>query len=199
MPHAVYTRNLGLSSSQRKAMVRSLAQALIRHERIKTTLARAKETQRLVERLVTLGKDGSLSARRHAISLLNDSDLVYRLFSDVAPRFSKRQGGYTRILHNGYRAGDGAAAAVIEFVELSEALKEKPKKATKEKEKDLRVERPTPKAEQPAVKEEPKKVQEKPKTEGKPEKAEEKSKKPQEKPKGFIDGLRGFFKGRPNQ
>ena len=190
MSHGVYTRNLSRSRSLRKATVQSLTQSLLRHEQIETTLARAKETQRLAERLVTLGKDGSLHARRRALALLHDPDLVRLLFADVAPRFAQRQGGYTRILHGGYRPGDGASMAIIELVELKQEPKTKPKTA-----KEKRVEeKPAPK-----IQDSPKKAKEQPKKEEKPKKSDEKSSKTPEKPKGFLDGLRGFFKGRPNQ
>ena len=176
MPHSVYTRNLGRSHSWRKATVRSLSTALLTHEQIHTTLAKAKETQRLVEKLITLGKTGSLSARRRAVSLLNEPAVVARLFSEVAPRFSQRQGGYTRILHGNYRPGDGASMAVLELVERAA---------------------PKPPAE-PKIEPKPK-AAEKPKIQ--PPKKEETPK--PEKPKGgFLGGLRSFFKkdrkDRPN-
>ena len=193
MPHSVYTRDLGRFSSLRKATVQSLTQALLRHERIETTLARAKETQRLAERLVTLGKEGSIAARRRAARILNnDRDLVRRLFLEVAPRFAKRQGGYTRIMHGGFRPGDGASMAVIEFVELSEKLIEKEKTGKKERK---------PAAQKPERKEQAPKSVPEPKQEIKPEpeKGEEKQKETEKKPKGFIEGLRNFFKGRPGQ
>ncbi len=184
MVHAVYTRNLGRSRSWHKATVRSLAQALLRHERIETTLAKAKEAQRFAERLVTLGKDGSLSARRKAASLLGNPELVRRLFSEVAPRFEKRLGGYTRILHGGYRSGDGASLALLEFVELSPRLKED-KKGKGER---------TPSEPKP-----PKKSLE-PTERATPEmgKAEE-FERPKGESGGFLGGLRKFFKDRPKQ
>ncbi len=183
MVHAVYTRNLGRSRSWRKATVRSLAQALLKYERIETTLAKAKEAQRFTERLITLGKSAGLPARRQAISLLGDSQLVHRLFSEVAPRFAKRAGGYTRIFHQGYRAGDGASLAVVELVELAPELREKEKPKKMEKKEPEPKEKPKPKEEPKAS--EPKRAEPK-KTE--PGKAEPK------KPKGFVDGLRKFFR-----
>lgn len=172
--HAVVTRNLGRSRSWRKATVRSLTQALIKYERIETTLARAKEAQRLAERLVTLGKEGSLSARRHAVGMLDDSSLVAKLFSDVAPRFSTRQGGYTRVIHGGYRPGDGASTAVLEWTEPTKEVKPVPPSKTKEKEQPRKT-----------------------KGEAPPEPKPEEAKKPPEEPKGFLAGLRKLFKRRP--
>ncbi len=183
MPHATHTRNLGRFSSWRKATVRSLVSALLRHERIRTTHARAKETQRLAERLITLGKSGSLSDRRRALSLLNDPSGVAKLFSEVAPRFASRAGGYTRILHTGYRAGDGASMSVLELVEIPAPKEKKPKKPA--------AEVSAPKPEKP-VKEAKKPEERKP---------ESPKKKPEEKkPEGFFEGLRKFFKkDRPGQ
>ena len=171
MAHAVYTRNLGRSRSWHKATVQSLAQALVRHERIETTLAKAKETQRLAEKLVTLAKNGSVTARRRSVGILGSPELVRRLFTEIGPRFTQRQGGYTRILHDGCRHGDGASMALIEFVELSPRLKEG--KGKKEKIVEEKSEKHEP--------EEPKKP-EKPPSEG----------------GGFMKGLRKFFKDRPN-
>ena len=181
MPHRAVTRNLGRNASLRKATVRSLAQALLWHEQITTTLARAKEAQRLTERLITLGKSGSLAARRQAASLLVDPALVGRLFTEVAPRFSNRPGGYTRILHTGSRTGDGAATAVLELVERAAQTKEKPKA------KQPVALQPMPPA-PPVEKLRP------------AEKKVEKPEREPEKPKGFVDGLRKFFKkDRPKQ
>ena len=201
MPHAVYTRDLGRSRSWRAATVRSLVQALLKHERIQTTLARAKETQRLAERLISLGKDGTLAARKRAISQLGDPALVSRLFSDLAPRFAQRPGGYTRILHLGHRAGDGATLAVIELVEMApESQKQKSKEKGKAQEaKELpparTIEAPPAKKEIPKLPEKPSARHKTPEKQKAPEKKTEEEK----KPKGFIEGLRGFFKGRPKQ
>jgi large subunit ribosomal protein L17 len=128
MAHSVRTRRLGRSRSWRKATVRSLAQALIRWERIQTTRAKAKEAQRLVEHLITLGKRGTLADRRRAMAILNHAPLVHRLFDELAPRFQNRAGGYTRIIANGFRRGDGASLAILELVES--APKPTPSKAT---------------------------------------------------------------------
>jgi len=192
MAHAVHTRDLGRNKSWRKATARSLAQALLKRERIQTTWAKAKETQRITERLITLGKEGSLHARRRAQSILNDSDGVHKLFAEIAPRFQNRSGGYTRVLHQGHRAGDGASMAWIELVELGARFKEKAK-AKAEKSGPAKG-KPAVTRERPGVKQKPEEQApertEKPATpsEKKPAKPEEK------KPRGFVDGLRKFFK-----
>ncbi len=197
MAHAVHSRDLGRNRSWRKATVQSLSQALLKYERINTTRAKAREAQRSVERLITLGKEGTLSARRHAAGLLNDPQLVRRLFLEIAPRFQNRAGGYTRVLHNGYRAGDSAEMAVIELVELAPEQKAEPKGKEK-KEKKLKPagkEKEEKPAEKPPKKEPA--AETKPETEpATPPKA--KTSEPQERPKGFVDGLRKFFKRRDN-
>ena len=189
MPHAVATRRLGRSKSWRKATVRSLAQAVLKEERIRTTRAKAKEAQRLVERLVTMGKKGTLAARRRALSVLDDSGLVHRLFCEVAPRFQNRAGGYTRIFQQGFRQGDGASMAVLELVELSPERRPQPTEEAKGAKK------PKPRAEKPKAAPPPE-VPSKPPPQPKPaEKAP--AEKPKPKPRGFLDGLRKFFrKGR---
>ena len=192
MAHAVHTRDLGRNRSWRKATARSLAQALLKRERIQTTWAKAKETQRITERLITLGKQGGLHARRRALSILNDSDGVHKLFAEIAPRFQNRSGGYTRVLHQGHRAGDGAQMAWIELVELGDQFKEKLKAKGAKSEK------------QPSVKEKPT-VKQRPedpvpeRTEKPAALPEKKPAKPeQKKPRSFVDGLRKFFKPRDN-
>ncbi len=190
MPHAVQTRHFGRNTPWRKATVRSLAQALLRRERILTTRAKAKETQRLADRLITLGKDGSLSARRRAVSILNDQDLVRKLFAEIAPRFSSRPGGYTRVLHAGNRNGDAAAMAVLELVELAPEKKSKPQEKGKRREKPAKAAAPDA-----PVKEAPKP---KPAAAHPPEPPAKKVPKKERKPGGFIEGLRGFFKRRDN-
>lgn len=123
MRHKHGYRKLGKESSHRKAMLRNMATSLINHERITTTLPRAKELRGVVEKMVTLGKKGSLHHRRQALSYLYDKDAVHKVFSDLAPRFKDRPGGYLRILKRGIRFGDGAKIATIEFVDFE------PKKA----------------------------------------------------------------------
>jgi len=111
-------RKLNRTSSHRKAMLANLAAALIKHEQIKTTLPKAKELKPVVDNLITLGKRGSLHARRQAISQLhNDSALAGKLFTTLADRYKTRQGGYTRVMRAGFRYGDAAAMAIIELVD----------------------------------------------------------------------------------
>ena len=117
MRHRVAHRKLGRTSEHRLALLRNMAASLITHERIRTTVTKAKELRPFVEKLVTLGKQDSLHARRRALSVLSSKTVVRRLFSDVSPRFSERPGGYTRILKLGPRKGDGAPMAFIEFVD----------------------------------------------------------------------------------
>ncbi|PLS15569.1 50S ribosomal protein L17 [Peribacillus saganii] len=117
-------RKLGRTSSQRKALLRDLTTDLIIHERIETTEARAKELRSVVEKMITLGKRGDLHARRQAAAYVRNEvadaekgqDAVQKLFSDIAPRYEERQGGYTRIMKMGPRRGDGAPIVVIELV-----------------------------------------------------------------------------------
>lgn len=117
MRHGKVYRKLGRHSSHRMAMLANMAASLIKHEQIITTLPKAKELRPIVEKLVTLGKKGDLAARRQAISELRDVDMVRKLFDTLAPRYKDRQGGYTRIMKAGFRYGDNAAQAVIEFVD----------------------------------------------------------------------------------
>ncbi|MCK5679747.1 50S ribosomal protein L17 [bacterium] len=116
MRHRVSGRRLGRSSSHQKAMFRSLAAALITHEHIETTDARAKELRRVTDRLVTLGKKGTLHARRMAYKYLNDHQLVQKLFDEIAPRFSDRPGGYTRLVKSRIRFVDQAPMTFVRFV-----------------------------------------------------------------------------------
>ncbi len=111
-------RKLGRTSSHRKALFRNQLASLIEHERIVTTLIKAKELRPIAEKIVTLGKKGTLHARRNAGKLLGSDDLLRKLFDDVAPRFADRPGGYTRIVKLGNRRGDGAEMAILEFVDF---------------------------------------------------------------------------------
>jgi len=117
MRHGMRHRKLGRTSAHRKAMFRNQLTALFTHERIVTTLAKAKELRPLAERMVTLAGTGTLPARRQILTMVSDKDVVRHLFDDIAPRFIDRPGGYTRIMRLGRRRGDGADLAIIEFVD----------------------------------------------------------------------------------
>ena len=114
--HRVSGRNLRRYKDQRKALLRGLTADLIKHERIKTTLAKAKETRIVAEKLITHGKKGTLHHRRLALSQLPNKQVVKKVFDELAPRYSERPGGYTRVVKLGPRQGDGASMAVIELV-----------------------------------------------------------------------------------
>ena len=117
MRHGAAYRKLGRTASHRTAMFANMAASLIKHEQITTTLPKAKELRPFVEKLVTLGKKGDLHARRQAISQVRDVTQVGKLFETIAPRYAERNGGYIRIMKAGYRHGDNAPMAVIEFVD----------------------------------------------------------------------------------
>ena len=123
MRHGKAGRKLNRTSSHRKAMFANMAASLIEHEQIVTTLPKAKDLRPIVEKLVTLGKRGDLHARRQAISALRNENAVRRLFETLAPRYASRNGGYLRIMKAGFRYGDNAPLAVIEFVDRDPAAK----------------------------------------------------------------------------
>jgi len=113
---AVHRRKLGRTSDQRKALIRNLATSVLQHGRIETTYQKAKEAQRAVDRMITIGKKGTLAARRQALSFLFSEDVVTKLFAEIAPKYADRNGGYTRVLKMGPRKGDGAETAICELV-----------------------------------------------------------------------------------
>lgn len=117
MRHRNSGRKLGKTASHRTAMFANMAAALIKHEQITTTLPKAKELRPVVEKLVTLSRRNDLHARRQAVSTIRDLDQVKKLFDVIGPRYAGRPGGYTRVLKAGFRHGDNAAMAVIEFVD----------------------------------------------------------------------------------
>ena len=123
MRHGKAHRKLGRTSAHRTAMFANMSASLIKHEQIVTTLPKAKELRPFVEKLVTLGKRGTLHARRQAISQVRDVEQVGKLFAVLGPRYADRNGGYIRVLKAGYRHGDNAAMAVIEFVDRDTAAK----------------------------------------------------------------------------
>ena len=135
MRHRLNGRKLNRPSDHRKALFANLAVSLIKHEQITTTLPKAKDLRPIVEGLVSLGKQGSLHARRQAIAFLRDAKTADKLFSTLGPRYNKRNGGYTRVLKASYRYGDSSPMAVIEFVDRDIAAKGKdsgPKPEAKE-------------------------------------------------------------------
>ena len=120
MRHGFRGRRFNRTAEHRKAMFANMSAALIKHEQIVTTLPKAKDLRPIVEKLVTLGKRGDLHARRQAISQVRDVALVKKLFDVLGPRYKDRNGGYTRVLKAGFRYGDNAPMAVIEFVDRDE-------------------------------------------------------------------------------
>jgi large subunit ribosomal protein L17 len=126
MRHQKKTVKLGLTAAHRKALLANQVCSLIEHQRIKTTLAKAKAVRPLAEKMVTLGKKGSLHARRTALAVLRQKDAVKKLFDDIAPRSADRKGGYTRIIKLGQRKSDSAAVAFIEWVDVAEVVEETP-------------------------------------------------------------------------
>lgn len=130
MRHLKAGKRLGRSSSHRAALYRNLVAELIKRDRIETTDAKAKELRGIADRMVTLGKQGTLAARRRAVAFVGNRDAVTRLFDEVAPRFTDRPGGYTRVTKLGVRRGDAAPMSVIEFTGSGEELptKKKPRR-----------------------------------------------------------------------
>ncbi|HEX4297340.1 MAG TPA: 50S ribosomal protein L17 [Devosia sp.] len=139
MRHGNTNRKLSRTASHRKAMFANMSAALIKHEQIVTTLPKAKELRPIVEKLVTLGKRGDLHARRQAIAQVRDETQVQKLFGVIGPRYKDRQGGYIRILKAGFRYGDNAAVAVIEFVDRDTTAKGQDSGPVQEKREDADV------------------------------------------------------------
>jgi large subunit ribosomal protein L17 len=131
MKHGVKTKKLGRPKAHRTALLRNLARSLFIYERIRTTLPKAKAAQRVVERLITYSKMGTLAARRNAQSILTDKPITKKLFDDIGPRFKDRVGGSTRIYRLGQRASDGAEMALLELVVRKERAPEEKKKKGK--------------------------------------------------------------------
>jgi len=161
MRHQKKTVKLGRTAEHRKALLANQVCSLIEHQRIKTTLAKAKAVRPLAERMVTLGKNGSIHARRTALATLRQKSAVKKLFDDVAPRSAERNGGYTRIVKLGQRKSDSAPMAFIEWVDAEKVVEEKPAEEKKAKRKEAEVkpkkvepEAAPPKEEEQAVKEE---------------------------------------------
>jgi len=156
MRHQKKTIKLGRTAAHRKALLANQVCSLIAHQRVKTTLAKAKAVRPLAEKMVTFGKNGSLHARRMALSILRQKDAVKKLFDEIAPRSADRNGGYTRIVKLGQRKSDSASMAFIEWVDAAQVIEEKePKEKPAKKQKEAAPppkEAAAPKAEEPKSK-----------------------------------------------
>jgi large subunit ribosomal protein L17 len=155
MRHQKKTVKLGRKAEHRKALLANQVCNLIEHQRIKTTLAKAKAVRPLAEKMVTLGKNGTLHARRTAFSTLRHKDAVKKLFDEIAPRSTERNGGYTRIVRLGQRKSDSASMAFIEWVDAAVVVEEQPAEDNKAKKKEPKAEpkQKEPKREEPKAKE----------------------------------------------
>lgn len=125
MRHGINGRKLNRHSGERKALFKGLAASLLKHEQIKTTLPKAKDLRPIVEKMITLGKRGSLSCRRQAIALIGDKEIAAKIMGPLAERYKKRAGGYVRIVKAGFRPGDNAAMAIIELLDRDMTAKGK--------------------------------------------------------------------------
>ncbi|MCP3967341.1 MAG: 50S ribosomal protein L17 [Lentisphaerae bacterium] len=137
MRHRLHTFKIGRTGAHRKAMLANMVSSLIEHGQIKTTITKAKEARRFADRMITLGKKGDLHRRRLAISKLRNKDAVKKLFDELAPQYTEREGGYTRIIKLGRRVGDGAEMCILQFVEAGAPAKKQkaaPAKAEKKAE-----------------------------------------------------------------
>lgn len=135
MRHRVSGRLFGRTANQRKALLRGLIASLFEHQRIETTMAKAKETRKLAERIITLGIKGDLHSKRVALSHVPNRSSIAKLFNEIAPRFAGRNGGYLRLVHTRNRVNDGAPMAVLEFIDYEEIRKAREEKKTKEAKK----------------------------------------------------------------
>ena len=194
MRHRKNIKRLSRQSAHRKAVLRNQVKSLLVEEKIKTTLTLAKESRRLFEKLITIGKKDTLAARRQAFAVLDDRSLIKVLFSEVAPRFSARTGGYTRIVRLGNRRGDNASLVILELTELKkeEPKVKKPKKASKaaiakEENKEVKEDKKEAKEKKETKKAKAKDVR------GSKEGKDSKKIKEEDK-KGFLGGLRKFLK-----
>ena len=124
MKHKVAGRKLGRNPAHRKAMLRNLVTSLLEHERIVTTVPKAKEARKIADKMITLGKRGDLHARRQAMSYIRTRSIVVKLFDELSEQYADRQGGYTRIIRTGTRSGDAAPMAIVELVGYEEVIEE---------------------------------------------------------------------------
>ncbi len=136
MRHKVDGRLFGRPANQRKALLRNLVVSLLEHERIETTVAKAKEAKRIAEKVITLGIKGDLHSKRLALSYVPNRAVIAKLFKDIAPRFTGRNGGYLRIIQTRKRVNDSAPMAVLEFIDYEDIAKTKESKKAKKKEKE---------------------------------------------------------------
>jgi large subunit ribosomal protein L17 len=198
MRHRVAGRKLSRHTQHRELMFRNMLVSLLQHERIRTTLAKGKELRSWADRMISLGKQGTLHARRRAFALLRNEGIVKKLFDEIAPKLKEREGGYTRVYKLGWRQGDAAPLSLVELVTFAHpeekkkstmtkakqvlekvTPKKKEKVETKEKEKGKEKEKVKEKKEKKVKKEEkqaPKEKKEKPKKKASPEKSKEKTK-----------------------
>jgi large subunit ribosomal protein L17 len=158
MRHRVAGRKLSRHTQHRELMFRNMLVSLLQYERIKTTLAKGKELRSWADKIISLGKKGTLHARRRAFALLRDKGIVKKLFDEIAPKFKDRQGGYTRVYRLGWRQGDGAPLSLVELVTY--AVPEEKKKSTLKKAKEV-LEKVTPKKKEKVEKKEKEKEKEK--------------------------------------
>jgi len=156
MRHRVAGRKLSRHTQHRELMFRNMLVSLLQHERIRTTLAKAKELRSWAEKIITMGKKGSLHARRQAFALLRDREMVKKLFEEIVPKLKDRDGGYTRIYKIGWRQGDGAPLSLIELMTFSSPEQQKKKSAVKKA-----LEKVTPKRRKKGEEKKEKKVKEK--------------------------------------
>ena len=146
-------RKLGRTSSHRKAMLSNLATSLLRYEKVTTTLPKAKEVRRIVERLISKSRKDTLASRREVGKLIRDKEVLKKLFSQIGPKFKERPGGYTRILRLGQRKGDNAFLALIELVEKVDSVVEKKKEKVEKKPKEIKEKKPAMEEKKPAMEE----------------------------------------------
>ena len=179
MRHRVAGRKLSRHTQHRELMFRNMLVSLLQHERINTTLAKGKELRSWADRIISLGKQGTLHARRRAFALLRNEGIVKKLFDEIAPKLKNREGGYTRVFKLGWRQGDGAPLSLVELVTFSHP--EEKKKSTITKAKEV-LEKVTPRKKEKGEKKE--KEKEKEKERGKEKKEKKVKKEEKEAPKG---------------
>jgi len=179
MRNRVAGRKLSRHTQHRELMFRNMLVSLLQHERIKTTLAKGKELRSWADRIISLGKQGTLHARRRAFALLRNEGIVKKLFDEIAPKLKNREGGYTRVFKLGWRQGDGAPLSLVELVTFSHP--EEKKKSTITKAKEV-LEKVTPRKKEKGGKKE--KEKEKEKERGKEKKEKKVKKEEKEAPKG---------------